>query len=164
MFWTVDVWRMETVDNQINHKCLWPHVGLYVHVYCRWEQFGSTPFMLCSLKQFHTTPRLISLVSMSSEALVSSEEAEVISRELQTKNKTENCCCKTSTTTGVVRKAFSSAHALLYTSSARRPSFSHAQSSSAAALIGARNWCTIAFDLIWICEGFKLERKHQITN
>lgn len=49
---------------------------------------------------------------------------EVISRELHTKNKTENSaqCCKTSTTTGVVRQEGSQLHpcSVFYTSSVHR--------------------------------------------
>lgn len=45
--------------------------------------------------------------------LSSTNVGEAVSRELRTKNETESWaqCCKTSTTTGVVRKPFSSARA-----------------------------------------------------
>lgn len=97
--------------------------------FCCVKQKGT--ILKCSFKKNHPSPPCDLNHLLFSPYYM---QVNVISRELQTKNKTENSprCCKTSTTTGGVRKAFSSAHVLpLYTSSVFYQHLSEVKQSSA---------------------------------
>ncbi len=175
----------ETVDNQMRIK---PQASTHtpacgcVTLLCRWVQHHFTAQFYSFSAKFNKTTSHdgraftpFALWGLKLE-LFSLLVGEVISRELQTKNKTENLhqCCKTSTTTGVVRKALSSAHAL---SSTRWALYEHLSEATPSTPVIVTHWgnaglsataslvlTAAAFALIWRCQGLKLRESIRSEN